>query len=278
MKKIVTLLLALALALSLCACPALDTPRQVHITVGKLEPGMTIADATAEVTIDSQPLACQLMLIGFEGEDNWLMGTDETIPENFYVRLDIYYTLPKDCQDMDDFQVTVECDGGTYDDTFISVSNGEGCLDMVTQVFYGKEIPQPSVPATQDSQPHTHNWEELPGPGIVNCTLDSYKNYKCSCGETKTETIPAPGHDLKDWHVTPATCTQDGRQTTSCKRCGAGFVVEIPATGHTWSAWVKKTGLVHSRTCSVCGEEEEAKHNIPSGGVTCTDCGADIIN
>ena len=41
---------------------------------------------------------------------------------------------------------------------------------------------------------------------------------------------------------------------------------------------VKKTGLVHARTCSVCSTEEEANHNIPSGSVTCTDCGSDIIN
>ena len=58
----------------------------------------------------------------------------------------------------------------------------------------------------------------------------------------------------------------------------AGFIVDLPAIGHIWSAWVKETGLVHKRTCSECGAEEEASHNIPSGSVTCTDCGADIIN
>jgi hypothetical protein len=75
-----------------------------------------------------------------------------------------------------------------------------------------------------------------------------------------------------------ATCTKEGQKTTSCKRCNAGFTVELPAVGHRWSAWVNETGLVHKRTCSECGAEEEARHNIPSGSVTCTDCGADIIN
>ena len=78
--------------------------------------------------------------------------------------------------------------------------------------------------------------------------------------------------------MTPATCTKDGQKTTSCKRCNAGFTVDIPATGHIWSAWIKETGLVHKRTCSECGAEETANHNIPAGSVTCTDCGADIIN
>ena len=269
MKKLITLLLVLALALSLCACPALEVPKVVHVTAKEITPGMTLQDATAEVTIDGQPVACSVSLIGFDGEGNWLMTEDEVIPESFYVRMDIYYTLPKECQDLDDFLVTVECDGGTYDDTFISASNGEGCLDMVTQIFYGKE-----------SQPteHIHIWEELPSSSFVVCTEDTHKNFKCSCGETKTETIPAPGHDLKEWREVPATCTRDGYRSTTCKRCGAGYVVELLPTGHTWSAWVKKTGLVHSRTCTVCGAEEEASHNIPAGSVTCTDCGADIIN
>ena len=113
---------------------------------------------------------------------------------------------------------------------------------------------------------------------IGKITVDGVKNFKCSCGETKQEIIPAPGHTLNEWSVTPATCTSDGRKIANCKRCAAGFVVELPATGHSWSNWVKKTGLVHSRTCTICGAEEEASHNIPAGSVTCTDCGADIIN
>ena len=274
MKKFVAILLVLALALSLCACPALEEPKAVQITAKELKPGMTLQDAAVEVTIDGQPLACSVSLIGFDGDGNWLMAEDEVIPENFYIRLDIYYTLPKECQELADFQVTVQCDGGVYDDSFISVSNGEGCLDMVTQIFYGKE------PVAQTAQPteHVHVWEELPGYSFVICTEDTYKNFKCSCGDAKTEIIPAPGHDLKEWREVPATCIRDGYRSTTCKRCGAGFVVELLPTGHTWSAWTKKTGMVHSHTCTVCGEEEEAKHNIPSGSVTCTDCGADIIN
>ena len=65
---------------------------------------------------------------------------------------------------------------------------------------------------------------------------------------------------------------------STCSRCSYSTYEQLPATGHTWSDWVKKTGLVHAHTCTVCGAEEEADHNIPSGSVTCTDCGADIIN
>jgi len=67
-------------------------------------------------------------------------------------------------------------------------------------------------------------------------------------------------------------------KTYKCKVCGEVFTVDLPVAGHAWSVWVNETGLVHKRTCSECGEEETANHNIPSGEVTCIDCGADIIN
>ena len=255
---------------------------QVHITVGKVEPGMTVKDVFVEVTIDSQPVACRVQLTGFVWDGYWEMAEDEPVPEPFAVRVDIFYSLPTGC-DVEDVDITMDSDGGNYDGTGSISNDAQGNVEAWSRAFYGKEpLPpetEPTEVPTQPTQPdHTHTWVEQPGPSIIDCSLDRTKTYKCSCGETKTETIPAPGHDLKDWTVTPATCTTDGRKTTSCKRCNAGFTVDIPATGHIWSAWIKETGLVHKRTCSECGAEETANHNIPAGSVTCTDCGADIIN
>lgn len=294
MKKIFAILLVMALALSLCACPALEQEvtsgkPQVHITVGKIEPGMTVKDVFVEVTIDDQPVACRVQLTGFVWDGYWEMAEDEPVPEPFAVRVDIFYSLPTGC-DVKDVDITMDSDGGNYDGTGSISNDAQGNVEAWSRAFYGKEpLPpetepteeptQPTETPTQPTQPdHTHTWVEQPGPSIIDCSLDRTKTYKCSCGETKTETIPAPGHDLKDWVVTPATCTKEGQKTTSCKRCSAGFIVDLPATGHIWSAWIKETGLVHKRTCSECGAEETANHNIPAGSVTCTDCGADIIN
>ena len=287
MKRTFAIVIVLALCMSLCACPALEqevpagTP-QVHITVGKVEPGMTVKDVFVEVTIDSQPVACRVQLTGFVWDGYWEMAEDEPVPEPFAVRVDIFYSLPTGC-DVEDVDITMDSDGGNYDGTGSISNDAQGNVEAWSRAFYGKEPltpeTEPTEAPTQPTQPdHTHTWVEQPGPSIIDCSLDRTKTYKCSCGETKTETIPAPGHDLKDWTVTPATCTTDGRKTTSCKRCNAGFTVDIPATGHIWSAWIKETGLVHKRTCSECGAEETANHNIPAGSVTCTDCGADIIN
>ena len=287
MKRTFAIVIVLALCMSLCACPALEqevpsgTP-QVHITVGKVEPGMTAKDVFVEVTIDNQPVACRVQLTGFVWDGYWEMAEDEPVPEPFAVRVDIFYSLPAGC-DVEDVNITMDSDGGNYDGTGSISNDAQGNVEAWSRAFYGKEpLPpetEPTEVPTQPTQPtHTHTWVEQPGPSIIDCSLDRTKTYKCSCGETKTETIPAPGHDLKDWTVTPATCTKDGHKTTSCKRCNAGFTVDIPAIGHIWSAWIKETGLVHKRTCSECGAEETANHNIPAGSVTCTDCGADIIN
>lgn len=295
MKKL-SIVLLIALCFSLCGCPAEEpapTIRErleVHIDAGKIEPGMTVKDVFVEVTIDNQPVPCRVQLTGFVWDGYWEMAADEPVPdEPFAIRVDIFYSLPKG-YGMEDADITMDSDGGNYDGTGSISFDEQGNVEAWSRAFYGKEpLPpetesteattQPTETPTQPTQPtHTHTWVEQPGPSIIDCSLDRTKTYKCSCGETKTETIPAPGHDLKDWVVTPATCTKDGQKTTSCKRCNAGFTVDIPATGHIWSAWIKETGLVHKRTCSECGAEETANHNIPAGSVTCTDCGADIIN
>ena len=278
MKRTISLLLVFLLCLGLCACEPVDTivedmVLEVHITTGKIEPGMTAKDVFVEVTINNDPVPCRVALTGFVWDGYWEMAEDEPVTDPVCVRLDMYYSLPKGF-DVEQINVTMESDGGNYDGTGSISYDDEGNVEAWSRAFYGKE---PLPPETEQTQ-HTHEWVEQPGLGIVICTVDGVKNFKCSCGETKQEIIPAPGHTLNEWSVTPATCTSDGRKIANCKRCAAGFVVELPATGHSWSGWVKTTGLVHTRTCTICGAEEEASHTIPTGSVTCTGCGADIIN
>ena len=305
MKKIFAILLVMALALSLCACPALEQEAtsgkpQVHITVGKIEPGMTVKDVFAEVTINNQPVPCRVQLTGFVWDGYWEMAADEPVPEPFAVRVDIFYSLPKGC-DVEDVDITMDSDGGNYDGTG-SISNDEdGNIEAWSRAFYGEEPlppetepteaptePQPTEPQPTEPQPtepeegyhpafHAHFWvENIAGP--ISCTTDSVITYSCTCGQTKQETIPAPGHDMRDGAVTQPTCTEVGVQTKRCSRCSYALVIETPATGHTWSDWAHETGLVHKRTCSTCGAEETQNHTIPAGDVICTDCGAAIIN
>lgn len=111
--------------------------------------------------------------------------------------------------------------------------------------------------------PHVHSW----GSGTVTaqptCTEPGVKTYKCSCGETKTEMIPAAGHSWDSGKVTEeATCTGTGVRTYTCSVCGETKTETIPAAGHSWSDWTvvkeptKEMEGEKQRTCQRCGAEE----------------------
>ncbi len=408
MKKIAVFLI-IALCFALCACNEADenlppVAKDVHITAGKIAPGMTAKDILVEVTIDRQPVACRVALTAFTPTGFYEMEEDQPIPEDFCVRLDVFYSLPKG-YDVDNINVTMDCDGGEYDGTGSISSDKNGCVEAWSHAMYGEikeestvhpvnikvtefspgmtvnrikvevtvdekpvearitaslltdqgiadlestdiipdksairlnvfyyldhgitvddievtmdfpdaeydgtgsisthedgreeawshalydksekptedpvEEPEPTDPEPIEP-PHTHSWvEQSPNYTYISCTAGGTKTYICECGQTKTENIPAPGHSLKDGIITNPTCTEPGSQTQTCTRCGAVFINQLPATGHSWSAWVKETGVKHKHTCTVCGAEEAENHTIPSGSVTCTGCGEDIIN
>ena len=73
---------------------------------------------------------------------------------------------------------------------------------------------------------------------------------------------PALGHDYVSTVTKEATCTEDGVQTDTCTRCGDVKTQTIKATGHQWSDWTKTADATVSgaeqqqRTCTVCGTVE----------------------
>lgn len=91
---------------------------------------------------------------------------------------------------------------------------------------------------SQDSQ-EQNTQQETWDDGVVTkeptCTTEGEKTYTCTNGETRTETIPALGHDYGDWVVTKeATCTEDGEKKHTCKRegCEHEETVDIKAHHH----------------------------------------------
>ena len=99
------------------------------------------------------------------------------------------------------------------------------------------------------------------------CTKAGVKTLTCSnCGDTKTETIAALGHNYVNgvcsncgqnepctshvWNsgsvTTAATCTKSGIKTYTCTNCGNTKTETIAALGHNYV----------SGTCSRCGDEE----------------------
>lgn len=128
--------------------------------------------------------------------------------------------------DYSDRSYTLTLDGGktstvTYGDEYITIQEG----DTVYNVYYvvdgsGTENPPAAC---------THDWQET-NTTPATCTAPGSKLLTCSkCQQTKSETIPALGHD---WQVKQTVTTQydDSGQLTQqgytiyqCSRCGEQY-------------------------------------------------------
>lgn len=111
-----------------------------------------------------------------------------------------------------------------------------------------------------------HTWDNGVITKEATETEEGVKTYTCkTCGETKTEKIPATSHHWDHGTITKkATCTENGEKTYYCTDadCNKTYVETIPATGHKFGDWQTVTtqsvftGGVQKRICSICGKEE----------------------
>lgn len=93
---------------------------------------------------------------------------------------------------------------------------------------------------------------ETTGEKDATCTDEGYTgDITCAvCGHVieKGAAIPATDHTWGAWGVTePATCTEDGLETRTCKACGEEEIRSVPALGHDFE----------NGTCAVCGAKDE---------------------
>lgn len=137
-----------------------------------------------------------------------------------------------------------------------------------------------------------HTWNSGVENPKATCTADGVKTYTCSvCGGTKTETIPALGHNFVAGTPVAATCKSSGYIPYTCSRnCGAGYNVinGDSSTAHNWNITTNtadgKTTV--SGVCTVCGATfsktvssahnfNEIKTNTPA---TCKNKGSLVLN
>ncbi len=93
--------------------------------------------------------------------------------------------------------------------------------------------------------------------------------------DTKTETLPATGHDTEIVGAKPATCTEDGYTGDEvCKTCGVTVKKgeTIPATGHDTEivgakpATCTQDGYTGDEVCKTCGVTVKKGEVIPATG------------
>ena len=120
------------------------------------------------------------------------------------------------------------------------------------------------------------------------CTSNGYRSYSCACGQTKSETIYASGHNYSYGSWEQYSSSQH-RRTVSCRNCGA---TDYDYASHSMSygAWSNYSDNQHSRTasCRTCGYSttDYGNHSYTTGSwskhsdtqhrrsKTCSGCGA----
>ena len=155
------------------------------------------------------------------------------------------------------------------------------------------------------SETASHNWGEGTVVTQATCTAEGYKTYTCTCGKTKTETVPKLEHDFNDWIKTAgnhertcknctnkesgkhsvkeeilkeATCLEAGSKKKYCTVCGINEVIVIPKlTEHAYDN-------ACDPDCNACGEKRDTKHSYASSWSRdhsghwheCTKCGQKV--
>ncbi len=121
---------------------------------------------------------------------------------------------------------------------------------------------------------HVHTYDEGKVTKKAECEKPGEMTYTCTgCGETRTEEIPAAGHDFGEWETTKEPTEEEtGIQERKCKNCDKTESRTIPSTAHehsydegkvTKEAGCETPGEM-TYTCTECGETKTEE--IPAVG------------
>lgn len=129
--------------------------------------------------------------------------------------------------------------------------NGKSVSDDQTYIVPKTEPAKPSS-GSSGGYSHSHSYTEtITTPAT--CTADGEKKLTCSCGDTKTEVIPALGHDVNGVAYIP-NGDAHLRHYQECKRCKEKIFADC-----TYEMTPGETEDTYK--CSVCGDTYEVGRN-----------------
>ncbi len=153
-----------------------------------------------------------------------------------------------------------------------SVTNNTKYKYKVSVTMNGTESDQSAESAEISAQlPCQHQWDSGKETTKASCEKTGVKTYTCSlCKGTRTETIPATGHNYKTVTETNPTCEKEGSKTVYCSNCYTTKTETTKATGHSYDEGVIttqpncETEGVKTYTCATCKGTKTEKIN-PTG-------------
>ena len=133
----------------------------------------------------------------------------------------------------------------------------------------------------------SHTWV-LQSQQAATCTSNGYRNYSCTCGQTKSETIYSSGHSYSYGSWEQYSSSQHRREAY-CRNCGDSDY-EYASHSMSCGSWSNSSSSQHSRTasCRTCGYSttDYGNHSYSTGAwskysdtqhrrsKTCSGCGA----
>ena len=133
----------------------------------------------------------------------------------------------------------------------------------------------------------SHTWV-LQSQQASTCTSNGYRSYSCACGQTKSETIYASGHNYSYGSWEQYSSSQHRREAY-CRNCGDSDY-EYASHSMSYGSWSNHSDTQHSRTatCRTCGYSttDYGNHSYTTGSwskysdtqhrrsKTCSGCGA----
>ena len=224
-----SLLLALALTLSLSVCALAEGDAEITVEETKASMKVICADAAGKTLRD-------------DPADYLDLDKDLTL-DAAYPRPEIagytYSRTTLDGQELEKLSISHDPEGKVQ----IRAELRSG--DIIQEKTLGGEETLVFV-YEQKEEEHTHAWDEGKVTKEASCTEKGEKTFTCSCGETKTEEIPALGHDWGE-----VSCSWAGDNSA----CSASRVCKRDAS-HTESESVKPTEKTNKEpTCTEKGEK-----------------------
>ena len=133
----------------------------------------------------------------------------------------------------------------------------------------------------------SHTWV-LQSQQAATCTSNGYRSYSCACGQTKSETIYASGHNYSYGSWEQYSSSQHRREAY-CRNCGNSDY-EYASHSMSYGSWSNSSSSQHGRTasCRTCGYSTTyyGNHSYSTGSwskysdtqhrrsKTCSGCGA----